>query len=287
MDNEFVKWFGGVITSVGVLSLLGYIIRDSLRRFFTKAVEHNFDKKLEKFKSDIRNSESEIAQIRSYISSARSGRDSIFQTKKIEAAEKLIMARQFLCKFNMAIMYVKMLKIDELYKQINDPKIQKFIDAIITPLKLDDKLNEYNKIDKDTPRLYLNDKVISAFDFFEGITLMAAAKLRILEVSVDDNSNFITTESLVSKIKELMPQSKEGFDKYGDVYIFSFHDYFYKKVVSELRSELVGDGNMARDTELAARLVFDFRETQQKVKSNISKYGLSEDLINNSEEGKD
>lgn len=44
---------------------------------------------------------------------------------------------------------------------------------------------------------------------------------------------------------------------------------------------------MARDTELAARLVFDFRETQQKVKSNISKYGLSEDLINNSEEGKD
>lgn len=280
MDNEIFKWLSGVLVSVGLTGWIGYLLRDTLGRILTKTVEHNFNKRIETFKSDIRESENEIAQARAYISSARSGRDSIFQAKKIQAAESLILIRQFLYSFNVAVMYGKMLKIDELHKNIKDPKVKNFVNAILKPLDLDNRLNEYTKLDKDTPKLYLNDKVLTVFEIFEGITLVAATKLRILEVSVDEKSDFISSENVAKKIKELIPSSIEAFSKYGCDYIFHFHEYFYKEVLKELRNELIGEGNMRRDTESAVQMALDFRATKNKVKDSIDKHGLPKDLIN-------
>ncbi|MDK6380003.1 hypothetical protein [Citrobacter freundii] len=284
MDNEFLKWLLGVLTSVGFLSVVGYLMRDTLGRYFSKAVEHKFEKKLEKFKADIRESEKELEQIREYIYSARSGRDSIIQTKKFEAAENLIKIRQFLYSFNLVNRYMQMIKIDELFKQSDSTKVRNFIDAIITPLKLDEKFEIYNKFDKDTPKLYLSEKTIKIFEVYEGINMTGAATLKMLEVSLGTKYSFITLETLVKEIVELVPWAKELFDKHGDNYVYYWNDYFYKELLKEIRNDLSGDGNMIRDTEQAAKLALDFRETQQKLQASLNKFGLPEDLVRTGEE---
>lgn len=280
MDNEFLKWLAGVFASSGIVSAAGYIFRDSIGRFITKAIEHKYDKKIEQFKSDIRGGESEIAQIRTYISSARSARDSVFQAKKIEAAEELIKIRRFLYQFNMGILYFQTLKIDELFKQLDDPKVKNFVNEMLQPIQLESRLAEYNTLDKDTPKLYLNDKIVKVFDIFESITMLGAAKLRMLEIGVKGSAHIVSSDELVSKIKDHYPDSKKGFEKIGWIYMFQLHDYFYNEIFNEIRGELLGNVNMERDTELAAKLVLDFRDTQQMVKDNIDKYGISKEFIN-------
>ncbi|MFK3912005.1 hypothetical protein ACI2JI_07950 [Enterobacter cancerogenus] len=281
--NDIIKWVLGVITSVGFLSGIGYLMRDTIGRYFSKAVEHKFEKKIEKFKADIRESEKELEQIRGYIYSARSGRDSIIQSKKFEAAENLIKIRQYLYGFNLVCRYLQMIKVEELYNKSDDANVKSFIHAIVSPLNLDAKFEEYNKFDKDTPKLYLSEKTIKTFEIFEGINMTGAATLKMLEFSSVTKSNLITAESLVKKIIELVPWSKELFEKHGENYVYYWNDYFYYELLKEIRNDLSGDGNMIKDTERAAKLALDFRETQSKLQESLNKFGLSTDLVRTDE----
>ncbi|CAH3819795.1 Uncharacterised protein [Enterobacter cloacae] len=281
--NDIIKWVLGVITSVGFLSGIGYLMRDTIGRYFSKAVEHKFEKKIEKFKADIRESEKELEQIRGYIYSARSGRDSIIQSKKFEAAENLIKIRQYLYGFNLVCRYLQMIKVEELYNKSDDANVKSFIHAIVSPLNLDAKFEEYNKFDKDTPKLYLSEKTIKTFEIFEGINMTGAAALKMLEFSSVTKSNLITAESLVKKIVELVPWSKELFEKHGENYVYYWNDYFYYELLKEIRNDLSGDGNMIKDTERAAKLALDFRETQSKLQESLNKFGLSTDLVRTDE----
>ncbi|EHM8971721.1 hypothetical protein KG826_003383 [Escherichia coli] len=83
MWNDFTNWLVGVMASVSITGIIGYIWRDSFGRFMTKSVEHRFDKKLEKYKSEIKEGEKVIEQIRDYLSASRSGRDSLLLAKKL------------------------------------------------------------------------------------------------------------------------------------------------------------------------------------------------------------
>ncbi|EHK4357255.1 hypothetical protein JHL09_002424 [Salmonella enterica] len=284
MTNEIIRWLLNVVTSVGFVGAVCYLMRDTLGRYFSKSVEHRFDRKIEKFKADIRESEKELEQIRGYIYSARSGRDLVVQSKKFEAAENLIKIRQYLYGFNLACRYLQMIKVEELFKQSDDVKVRDFMNAIVTPLNLDEKFEGYNKFDKDTPKLYLSEKTIQTFEVYEGINMTAAATLKMLEFSSFTKSNLITSDSLVKKVIELVPWSKDLFDKHGNSYIYYWGDYFYNELLKEIRNDLTGDGNLEKDTEQAAKLALDFRETQSKLRASLDKYGLSEEFVRTSDE---
>ncbi|EPX2739224.1 hypothetical protein ACWYD0_001896 [Klebsiella aerogenes] len=281
MGGDLLSWFGGVVASVSITGIIGYLWRDSLGRFMTKSVEHRFDKKLEKYKSDIKENERELEQMRGYLSSVRSGRDSLIQIKSFESAETLIKARSYLNEFHLAVTYMQMFKVNELFENIDNPNIQNAIDALIKPLKLDDKVAEYKKIDVDTPRLYLSDKTMKVFDIYSGIVMVSVATLRMLELKDKDASSIVSAKNTVNNILDLLPSSKKGFEEYGDSFIFQFHDHFRRELLAEIKNEITGESNMTRDTELAAELALGLRNAKDKVKEAIERYDIPNDLFNN------
>ncbi|MDM8056567.1 hypothetical protein [Klebsiella aerogenes] len=281
MGFDLLSWFGGVVASVSITGIIGYLWRDSLGRFMTKSVEHRFDKKLEKYKSEIKENERELEQMRGYLSSVRSGRDSLIQIKSFESAETLIKARSYLNEFHLAVTYMQMFKVNELFENIDNPNIQNAIDALIKPLKLDDKVAEYKKIDVDTPRLYLSDKTMKVFDIYSGIVMVSVATLRMLELKDKDASSIVSAKNTVNNILDLLPSSKKGFEEYGDSFIFQFHDHFRRELLAEIKNEITGESNMARDTELAAELALGLRNAKVKVKEAIERYDIPNDLFNN------
>ncbi|EQB7865712.1 hypothetical protein ACYUAC_001245 [Citrobacter amalonaticus] len=281
MGNEFLNWLGGVAASIGVTGTIGYLCRGSLSRFMTKSVEHRFDKKLEKYKAEIKESEKEVEQMRNYLSSVRYGRDSLLQRKKIESAERLIKARRMLDEFNMVVIYMQMFKLEAFFENMNDPKIQNVIDVIIKPLDLKNKTEEYKKLDRDTPRLYLSDKTMKVFDAYSGIIMLGVSKLIMLETKDENASGFVSSDSTIKQIIELLPHTKESFDKYGDSFIFQLHDYFRRELLTEIKNELTGDNTMARDTELAADLAIGLRNAQVRVKETIEQLNIPDELIKN------
>ena len=46
MTADFWKWLLGVVSSTGLIGVIAFLMRDTVAKFFSKAVEHRFEKKL-------------------------------------------------------------------------------------------------------------------------------------------------------------------------------------------------------------------------------------------------
>ncbi|MFJ5457324.1 hypothetical protein [Pectobacterium sp. CHL-2024] len=279
MFAELLKWILVVATSTGILGFTAYLMRTTLSRFFTKSVEYQFEKKFEKFKADIRYNEKELEQIRSFLVSARRERDSALQLKRFEAAEILIRARQALSEFSPIVEYVKVLNTDEIMKKGDDPKISEFIGTLIKPFNIDEKLKAYRETDRTLPGLYLSERSLKLFETYESIIFHAVMMIKILEIPLRNKSEFIKKGSLSETIIKIIPTSKEGFEKYGEGYVFYWSNYFYTEILNELRNELLGAANMTKDTDAATRLALDSRRAQIEIRSSLQESGLSETLL--------
>lgn len=284
MVDNLIRWVITTITSAGFLAVVAYLLRGTLARFFTKAVEHRFDKKIEKFKADIRAEEKELDQIRTFIVSARRERDSGLQAKRFEAAEMLLAHRQILLEFYGLVNIVRMVNFDKLIKDYDKNKVKDLIDVLIKPYNIDIKLEEYKKYDLGKPKLYLSERVIAFFEAYKNIIMYAVAKMKLLSIGSYQNSDDVLSEELVKDIQGLVPSSKELFDKNGPLYALSMVDYFYKEVLSELRNDLFGSDTMGKDAELAVRLIVDANNAHVKVRTAFEEYGLSEDFLNKKSE---
>lgn len=277
--TEFLKWVLGVVTSTGFLAFVAYLMRETLSKFFTKSVEHKFEKKLEIFKANIRDGEKELEQIRTFIVSSRRERDSILQSKRLEAAEVLMHLRQKLSQFTVMVEYLKLLKIDELIKSINEPKVIEFLNILIKPFNIDENLKILGGIDRTLPRLYLSDKSLKVFDAYESIIMHSVTVMKILSISLEPGK-LLNTDSISKVIIELAPQSKAGFEQFGEGYALYWATHFYNETLQELRSELFGTAKMNNDTESAETSALDVRRAQINLRQSLQAAGLSETLLN-------
>lgn len=204
MAEQISRWVISIITSAGALTLLAFLTRSTLTKFFTKSVEHHFEKKFEKFKAEIRDNEKELEQIRTFMSSARRERDSALQSKRFEAAESLLRSRQLIAEFSGLADYLKMLNIDEIIKRNPDPKIANFIKTLIDPFNIDEKLTSFRKIDRTLANLYLSERTIKTFEAYESIILNAVTIMKVLSLpGLKIDPNLFNKEKMKAMIIEL------------------------------------------------------------------------------------
>ncbi|HEX4500234.1 MAG TPA: hypothetical protein VH187_03555 [Scandinavium sp.] len=280
MFEEILKWVGSVLASTAVFGIVVYLMRSTLTKLIGKSIEHRFDKKIESFKAEIRGNEKEFEQIRAFMGSIRKERDSTLQAKRFEAAETLMRQRQFLGQFTMLVEYVKMLNMEEILKNRNDPQIAKFIKALTDPVDIDEKLKIYGTFDRTMTDLYLSERIKKLFETYQYIMLNAVMIMKILSLpNLDINPDLFKKDSIKNMVIELAPLSKEGFDQFGDSYAFHWTNYFYTEILTELRNELLGITSMSKDTEAATQLALDSRRAQISLHAIFEKSGLSEDLI--------
>lgn len=281
MFDEFFKWLISTLTSTALLGVIIYFSRSTITKLIGKSIEHRFDKKIENFKSEIRDKEKELEQIRVFMASTRRERDSTLQTKRFEAAEILMRSRQFLGQFTMLVEYVKMLNMNEILDKRNDPKITQFIKALTDPVDIDEKLRVYGTFDRTLPELYLNDRVKKLFEAYQFIILNAVMIMKVLSMpGININPDLFKKDSLRKTVIELAPLAKEGFDQFGDSYAYHWANYFYEEILKELRNELLEITSLSKDTEAATKLALDTRRAQINLHTKLEENGLSENLIN-------
>lgn len=283
MDSDLLKWLIGVLGSSGVVSAIAYFMRDTIAQFLTKKVEYQFEQKLETFKANIRASETELDQIRSFLTSARKEHDSLLQLKRFEAAEALLRARNALAQFSMLVEYMKKLKIENILKKGDDPKTIEFIETLIKPFEIDEKIKLLGAIDKTAPRLYLSEKSLKHFDAYESIILQAIATMRILSIPLSNKGDFFNAGNLSKIIIELVPNSKNGFDQFGESFAYHWSTYFHDEILRALRHEVSGIDDIDRHTASIERLALNSRQAQLNVETTLKQRGLPSSLIKEDE----
>lgn len=276
---EFVEWLLSAVATTGVVGVVGYLLRDTLAKFFSKAIEHRFEKRLEAFKGELRDNEKELEQIRSFLVSARRDHDTALQAKRLEAAETLLRARHGLAQFSMLIEYMKILNTEEILNDADDPKVAEFIQALVKPFDLEEKVKQLGAVDRTLPRLYLSEQSLKAFDAYESIMLNAAMMMQLLTVPLKNKGKLIKAGTLSKTVIELVPGSKEGFDQFGESYAYHWTTYFYDQILKSLRHEISGVDDLVKATKSAESLAVDSRRAQLNVRATLEAVGLSEKLI--------
>jgi hypothetical protein len=279
MADGFLNWLIGVIASTGLIGGVAFFMRDTVARFFSKVIEHRFEKKLETFKADIRDNEKELDQIRTFLALAQRERDSAIQAKRLEAAEILLRARQGLSQFSMLVEYMKILNTEQILNDAKNPKITEFIETLVQPFDIEEKIKQLGDIDKTVPRLYLSERSLKAFSAYESIILHAAIMMRLFSIPLPDKGNLIKVGSLSKTVMELIPASKEGFDKWGEGFAYYWSTHFHDEILRALRHEVSGSDEMTRDAESVQRMALDSRRAQINIRSSLEQAGLPDNLI--------
>lgn len=279
MPEDFWTWLLNLALTSGVLGVIAYLLRDTVAKFLSKSVEQRFETQMEKFKAEIRDNEKELNDIRSFLTSARRERDSAIQAKRLEAAETLLRARHSLSQLSMLVEYMKILNGEQILKDADDPKITEFVETIIKPFDVDEKIKAMGSFDKTGAKLYLSDKALKAFDAYESIIIQATMMMKLYSIPLRDKGNLINAGSLSKTIIELVPGSKEGFDKFGEGCAYYWAKYFHDEILRLLRHEVTGADDLSRDTKSAEQVALEARQAQINVRSTLQQKGLPDTLI--------
>jgi hypothetical protein len=149
----------------------------------------------------------------------------------------------------------------------------------VKPFDVDEKIKLLGAIDKVLPKLYLSDKSLKVFDAYESIIIHAALMIKLLALPVSDKEGLVNVGALAAVVVEIVPDAKEGFDKWGDGYAYHWVKYFHDEILRNLRHEVSGVDDLKRDTESIERLAVDSRRAQINVRASLEQTGLPDNLI--------
>jgi uncharacterized membrane protein len=282
LPEDIWPWLMNLVLTSGVLGVVAYLLRDTVAKFLTKSVEQRFEKQMETFKAEIRGNEQELDHIRSFLTSARRERDSALQAKRFEAAETLLRARHSVSQLSMLVEYMKILNSERLLED-DDPKIIEFIETLLQPFEVDEKLKRIGAIDMTLPELYLGERTLKAFSTYRGIIIHAAAMMKMFSLPMRDKGQLINVGGLSKTVIELVPGSKEGFDKWGEGFAYHWTSYFYEDVLRSLRHEVAGTDDLPRDAKSIERLALESRQAQNNIRQSLREAGLPDSLIKKDE----
>ncbi len=283
MASEIWEWLLGTLVTTGAIATVGYLFRDTVAKFFSKAIEHRFETRLETFKAELRDNEKELEHIRSFLSSGQRERDSAVQAKRLEAAETLLRARHSLSQLSMLVEYMKILNGEQILKDGDDTKITEFIETIMKPFDVDEKIKAMGAFDKTGAKLYLSDKALKAFDAYESIIIQATMMMKLYSIPLRDKAGLMKVGALSKTIIEIAPASKEGFDKFGEGYAYYWTKYFHDEILRLLRQEVSGADDLTRDARSAEQLALESRQAQINVRLTLQQKGLPDTLIKTDE----
>ena len=237
---------------------------------------------METFKAEIRDNEKELDHIRSFLTSARRERDSALQAKRFEAAETLLRARHSVSQLSMLVEYMKILNGERLLED-DDPKVIEFIKTLLQPFEVDEKLKSIGAIDMMLADLYLGERTLKAFSTYKGIIIHATAMMKMFSLPMRDKGQLINVGSLSKTVIELVPSSKEGFDKWGEGFAYHWTSYFYEDILRSLRHKVAGTDDLSRDTKSIQRLALETRQAQNNIRESLREAGLPDTLMKKDE----
>ena len=238
MDNLLlVQFFSFFIDHLDVIFLgLGIIFRESIIGYIATKISKVNSKEIEKFKSSIRVEENARRDLSQQVSDLYSSQNAQLFSKKIEAAEDLLKARQSLAEYQVLALYMQVFDIPRILST-NDVKTVSLFKELMKPFV--GKLDGF-KVDKTKSELFLGVKSLKAFEIYELIVLQAYITMNLLSLDIKDRKKILRKDSkLVQLIIEYVPSSKEGFERYGENYVYYWVTYFYDEIKNAVREEIM------------------------------------------------
>jgi hypothetical protein len=218
-----------------------------------KGVQHSFDIKIasvkgdlrqaeERLKSDLRNKEAEISLLRTSVLSGHAGRQSLVDKRRFEAVERIWTAVNDLSGHKMLASMVAMLRLENVAKQISDPKMQQFVAMLekLAPTK------GYKNVARDE-RPFIPELAWAYFLAYSVTIVSNCAVLLALKAGIVDPP--VDSEALKKILLAALPHRLEFIEKHDPKSYYFLLDELEELLLAELRKIL--DGTEADQTNAA------------------------------------
>lgn len=276
--STILEWFSLPLVTAAILAIGGFLLRVPITSYISGFVQLGFDKKLEEAKAAIRSNEKELEGINTFLVSRQSQRSAAFESKKLEAAEDLMVSLKKLASLSMFAEMMKILKIEEIKKSSNSTEVKQMFETLSMGLNLDKGIEDLKEVDLTKSRLYLSERALQYFDAYSLLMSHAAIFTKAMSSGIADGL-VMKDDALSKKIIEVIPYSKEGFEKYGEGYAYYWTQYLYDQLVKELRMEVSGSAMQQEDVETVAKITSSSVNAQLQARQLIEAVNLPAEFI--------
>jgi hypothetical protein len=276
----FLDWVFSTFSSAGLIAALAWLFRSAIETRLRASVQHEFNEKLETFRTDLRKSEetfkadlrakeNQIEALRDGALSGLVSRQAVLDKRRVEAIEQLWGAIEKLAPLKMPASMVACVKYEWALEQAaQDPNARKVFETIANacpPEKL-------QKTDAHRARPFVSDLAWALFSAYQTILFGSLGKLQILKSGLP--RDILKADHISAATKAALPAYNDYIDKYGDAGCYQLLDILEAELLKELRRILAGEESDKASVEQASKIMLAVTKLQEQSQTVESGSGV-------------
>lgn len=258
--TDLIPWISLVI-SIGV-PVVVFVARNWLKARLEKGVQHNFDRKIEhlraelreseeKLKSRLRDRESEIATLRDTILAGSSARQTLVDKRRFDAVERIWTAVNDMARLKHISGMMALLKVEEVAKEIRDPRMKQVLAMLGAGAPA---IDELKNVARDE-RPFVPELAWAYFSAYSSVLYGNYMLFKMLETGADEPTKFLKRDGNKDILKAALPHQSEWIDRVQPEAYHHLVDELQNNLLMELRKILEGVEVSVAEIEKARRIL--------------------------------
>lgn len=258
---EIVPWLPAV-TSTGLLAAILWLCRELISTRLTKTVQHEFDKKIEsiradlraseeRFKAKLREKEAEISAIRSGALSVLASRQAALDKRRLEAVDQLWTAFNALAPARGIAANMSIIKFESAAQQAErDPNVRQLFE--IMGNGFDPKSLDLSGAAKARP--FINPLVWAIFSAIRAVTMHSVVRWQVLKSGLG-TSDYSDHEAIKKLVIAALPHYSDYLEKNDPSVYYYVLEALDERLLAEIQNMLSGIESDKASLEQAAEII--------------------------------
>ena len=249
-----------------------------LKFWITASVEHTFNEKLEtiradlgkqaeKFTSQLRAKETEIAALRDGVLSGRANRQALLDKRRLEAVERIWSAVVDLAPFKNVSAMMASIKFDAAAKRApHDAKLRMLFEIILQPVSG----TEFPTSSAQKEMPFISPMAWAYFSAYQTIVGFAFAQAKMLELGVGDAGKLLNSDGVKKLLKTALPHQAGKIDAHDVSMTHYYLDVLEERLITELKGMLKGVETDAAAITQAAEIAAQVKKISEECGAGLA-----------------
>ena len=256
---NFILWIlsvlaGGTLAGV-LLAAAAWLARNWILTRLKASVQHEFNQKIERVRSDLRKGEDALRDVRTTALSALAAKETTRDMRRIEGIEAIWRATLEIRKHSAGpASAFSVMRFEEICNRIaTEPKLQQFFQMTMSNVDGKNLLNP--TIERgETARPWVSPLVWSLFKAYLTIGGYANAIADMLKIGMDPRKFVLSPDKIHAFLAAALPEQAEAFRPFRPELIASALEYLEASLLVAIREDLSGTVPNMATLEQAKRI---------------------------------
>lgn len=259
-----MEWTAALVTSIGVAALGAaalWLSRKLIITRLTNSVRHEFDRKLESLRSELRKQEAafkadldakekEIADLRSGALSAMATRHVALDKRRLEAVDQLWSATTKLGRFKGQSGMMAVIRFPHMADEAErNPELRR----VFEPMSGAENLKTIDLSEAGAARPYVSPMAWALFSAYQAILVHAVMQVEILKLGL--SGKFVDTDAVRQVVAIALPELSEHLDKLDHTAFHYVLDTLESRLLAELQAMMAGEQSNRAVVEQAQQIL--------------------------------